>query len=410
MIKSVITKSLTCIFLLFFTLLQNINSQKKIDIIYNDGITQSIEATGKRLKYSKDGISLSINRKTVKYTPSEIQQVRSGEFKLISSKIHNQNGDSVYEFLEPLLSGYISLYRSYDNKGKKLFYLQVKDSVIQFIPKKYFKFYINYLFSDCNSLNIQMDEKSFQRFEYKLDDWLHLVNIYNKCKGFGDGTVMHKDPVFKYESFLSLGGSSSFININKKPYTAVNFNNKYTPYAGFGFGVECFDFLGLNFSANFHNYQSDAHFTARGARLVWISSWQHTSIPVNVDVNLKYSLIAMELPLFIRARVFSSKKIYPYLECGPVVSTILSNKSVATAVDDYVDQGSYKDKIYFDKFNPALYFGGGMGFKINNRNYNVNFGLTRIRFNSQPIHNYGFSGDGTYTFNDNFNISIRMKL
>ena len=393
---------------IFFSNIQITYAQESVEIIFFNGDTIKEQLNARKLKYSKDSIFLNTKSLSGFFSPNEIKQLKTNNLNLQSASVLIRNKEVGTEFIEPIITGYISLYQSYRKNGRKLFYLQKGDSAIYQIPKKYYKGYVNLMFSDCNSLNIEMNDTSMNRFDNKLSDWHELVSAYNECKGFANNTIVYKEPIIKSRNFIAAGISTSAFYINTLPYSLHNFSPKFSPYAGINFGFEYFERIGIFIAGNLRYYGSESGFVAKGNRIEIITPLANNIHKVNVDVNLKYSLLALEIPLFVKIKLFTLKKKSPYFEFGSLMSSVLINKSRALAIDDYIYPGIYDDKIRFDRFNLGKYIGGGIDFPLNNRSFSANFTYINMKYASQPIYSYGFSDFNATTFIYNYCLGIRM--
>ena len=385
-------------------------SQEIIKVVFQNGEFYKEEISKKNLKYTTDSIYLNIRNESRYYSPAEIQRINTKNLNLFSDSVLTRDKGITMHFMEPLVTGNMSLYQSYDIRGKRTFYLQKKDSLIYHIPEKYYKGYIHLMFADCESLNLEMNDKTLDRFQYKLSNWIELVLYYNECQGEGINTIIHREPAYKFQHYLIAGISTSAFGLNVPPYSKETINHGYSPMAGIVTGIEYFNFFGIYTAANFRHYGGKSEFMTAGKRLVELPNFTKTMVDVDVDVNLKYSLYVMELPVYVRTNLFPSGKISPYVEFGPMITTIFLNKSRAVALDNYIMPGTYDDKIYFNEFNAGVYLNAGLEFLWMNKNMGLNFTYTNLNYKSQPIYNYGLSNDDAITKINNFAVSFRIKL
>ena len=399
--------------LLLFAVLNSFHSlmsQEIIEVVFRNGEIYQEQISKKQLKYSADSIHLFIKNESRYYSPAEIQGIKTKNLNLYSDSVLTRDKGLSLHFIEPLVKGNMSLYQSYDKRGKRIFYLQKKDSLIHQIPEKFYKGYIHLMFADCRSLNLEMNDKSLDRFQYKLSNWIELVMYYNECQGEALNTTIYREPAYKFRNYLTAGISTSAFGMNVPPYNKETISLGYSPLAGIVTGIEYFNFFGFFAAANFRHYGGKGEFITTGRRLVELPDYTKAIIEVDVDVDLKYSMYVLELPLYMKANLFPSGKISPYIEFGPMINSIFINKSRALAIDNYIIPGTYDDKIYFNEFNVGVYLNAGLGFQWMNRNFALNFTYTNLNYKSQPIYNYGLSNDDAITRINNYAVSLRMRL
>ncbi len=383
----------------------NANAQVDITVQFSSNELVEYHSSNKSILYSYDSVFLEIKGKGRYYYPEEIESIKANDLFLVTKNVRRAK---VYkkEFVEQVIEGYMSLYKSKNTEGKLCLYLQKEDSMIYYIPEKYFKGYINSLFSDCEKLNIEMEKKSLQRFTYKLYTFYELVSFYNNCMDKDSKSITFKEPKILFNKYVAFGATTSTIKTSLYPFDGQNYSLKLSPHFGVAMGYLYSNRLGFFIGLNYSKIHSTSMFTTIGTRF----DENNSIILANVDIDLGISFHLVEVPLSLYIQPVQFKHLKPYIEFGPRLDVLFMDTSKVTADDDYTEGINYKYDIRFDMLTLAKFINLGIETTKFNKKFNLNFGISNSRYGFIPMTSYGFHKQNSNISFTKYLLSLRMFI
>lgn len=360
--------------------------QEKITVQFSNKEIVEIQKNKKKFDYSNERVFLEIDSNRRYYVAKEIDYVKTSDFTIISSMVYRDKIFNI-ELLQPIAHGLMSLYQSKYVDGKACFYFQKADSTIYAIPEKHFRNYIIAMFSDCDKLDIRMNEESLSKYSYNANNLSELVCLYNKFMKPDSVTDIKRIPTVKLKTYAEFGLVSTMTEMNTLPYKSQDFSPKYSPKLGFHIGFEYFNRFVIYGGINYSQIGGNSDFTTKGLRL----NDAKELMLVNVNVQLDYSLYCLEVPLTLRIKPFHFHNITPFIELGPKYFIIFKEGSEVIADDDYKEGIDYLNKEKLSTFNIGKFLNVGVEISKHKRAGAINLGISDVEYLSHPITAYSFS-------------------
>ncbi len=393
-----------------FVLISAINplakAQEEVKIFPSGSDTILVYSKVTKIRFTVDSVSVAFHDGITRdYGLSDIDSLRSGNIRIQKTKVMIDQHSSE-AFIQTLITGRVSLYRSY-NSGDEYFYLEKDSTGIYFVPLQHYLNYIYLFFGDCKDLGLDMKGSLPERFHYDLNGWLQLVSFYNEKMGNSlEKVVYYKKQPFSYETFAIAGISFNTVHMNSYPYNQQKLGYGFSPALGMMAGVLFHQKIGFYSGLVYQNLNSTSDFSAIGYRF----DDNLNVIAVNVKVNLHYSLNVFQTPLVIRIIPFQRGNVSLYFEGGSVINTLISNRSHVDADDDYKAGINYTYDIQAESFAIGWYAGTGLTLPAFSKQLHIAFSVNRESWPLDPITSYQFSDPKSRTTFTGYNVTAGIDF
>lgn len=166
-------------FLVKLSCLTAIAQKNSAYIIESGGDTLLVEEIMKL--ESPDKVKVQANGSTMTYHAGEILGF-GFEDRVFLSKNVKRAAEEKEKFIEEVVRGYMSLYRTnYPGEKKKFYVSKLHDSLTYEISRSYYHNFIAFYFQDCPEIVSHNQELWKSRFKYDLQAMFELVKQYNEC-------------------------------------------------------------------------------------------------------------------------------------------------------------------------------------------------------------------------------------
>lgn len=172
-------KSYLLFFLLKLSCLTAVAQNNSAYLLESTGDTLFVEEI--REPESPGKVEARVNGSTRTYQAGEILGFGFDGRLFLSKKVKSAAAEKE-RFIEEVVRGYMSLYRSHYAGEKKKFYVsKLSDSLTYEISRSYYHNFIAFYFQDCPAIVAHNQELSESRFTYDLQAMFELVKQYNEC-------------------------------------------------------------------------------------------------------------------------------------------------------------------------------------------------------------------------------------
>lgn len=181
------------LFLFNLTFLTVVAQNNSAYIVQSEGDTIFVEEI--KEPESSEKVLVQVNGRSITYSPGEIMGFGLENRVFVSKKVKSPGAGETQRFVEEILKGYVSLYRTNSAGEKKKYYVnKLNDSVTYEISRTYYHNFISFYFEDCPDIVEHNQELWKSRFKYDLSAMFELVKQYNNCIAPGAKQVVRVFP------------------------------------------------------------------------------------------------------------------------------------------------------------------------------------------------------------------------
>lgn len=227
-LKSTMKKICLLFFLFNLFFLTVVAQNNSAYIIQSEGDTIFVEEI--KEPESSEKVLVQVNGRSTSYSPDEIMGFWLKDRAFLSKKVKSPGAaGETQRFVEEVLKGYVSLYRTkYAGEKKKYYVNRLNDPVTYEISRTYYHNFISFYFEDCQDIVEHNQELWKSRFKYDLIAMFELVKQYNDCIAPGAKQVVRIFPE-KRTVFYAVAGLG-FLHLSYKGRSAASVQ----PLAGVG--------------------------------------------------------------------------------------------------------------------------------------------------------------------------------
>jgi len=288
----------------------------------------------------------------IKYSPFEVKEFGFKDGRIYLSK-DIQISDSVQKvFLEQLVIGHTKLYY-YRGKNLRMFFIEKDSTLLVELPKRNedgdigFRDNLQNITSDCQNVN-----EAVKFVGYNKKHLTELITRYNKC-------IYKPYPFFKYG--MSLGYETTRL------VPSPGIKNEYISQLDFTYtgGVTIGFFADIPVSLSNFSLHTELYYSKHG--------FSYNQLIGNKDIDFVANISSLKLPVLIRY-VYPNllNKIRPFINAGGIAGyNFKKNGSIyeATITQTKVEINDVLETTLIDKNQIGYAVGGGIEFKLNNRNH-----------------------------------------